>query len=299
MRQYEFSFGSVNTEHCAKLVTVLVIEPDTVNSDTGVMLFSHGWAGNRFQHADKMQYAVNTLNLAAIAVEYRQSGYDCNLVTGRGVCLPYDFSFYQVFDVLNGLRSFLDMRPGYNRHRLFHYGGSQGGHIALLTSIFAPSTFAGIYASVPLTNLDARHRSRAGRIFAPDELSIRNVLEHAELIRAPVFIEYGDADETVNCQLHAMALQTLFSKYHKQAVFKPYPGGGHNLMPTTSRLDAFKAAVPDLIQAHTLNGQDDFVNNSIVSIPCATQTLRIDWGLAPDNVNLFQWQPGTDLTAEQ
>jgi hypothetical protein len=39
------------------------------------MLFTHGWGGNRFQHEDKMQGAVDAFDLVCVSVEFRQSGY--------------------------------------------------------------------------------------------------------------------------------------------------------------------------------------------------------------------------------
>ena len=45
MRQYEITYFSYNSEYYAKRLTALVIEPDTLGPETGVMLFSHGWGG--------------------------------------------------------------------------------------------------------------------------------------------------------------------------------------------------------------------------------------------------------------
>ena len=155
----------MNSENYVKPIAVAVIEPDNVDTETGMMLFSHGWGGNRFQHQDKMEYTADRFNLICLSAEYRQSGYDFNPVTGKGSYVPYDASFHQVFDTLNALRHMLDLRPKTNRRRLFHYGGSQGGHIALLSAIYAPQTFAFIYASCPVTHLGREQQEWAGRTF--------------------------------------------------------------------------------------------------------------------------------------
>ncbi|MDD3928019.1 MAG: hypothetical protein PHT33_15355 [bacterium] len=119
MKRYEISFASVNSESYPKTITVLTVEPDCLNSDTGVMLFTHGWGGNRFQHLDKMEYTADKFNLVCISAEYRQSGYDFDAISGLGSYRPYDASFYQVFDVLNSLRELLLLKPGINRKRIF------------------------------------------------------------------------------------------------------------------------------------------------------------------------------------
>ena len=131
MKRYEIAYRTTNGVKETRPITALVIEPDTIGPDTGVLLVTHGWGPNRFQHEDKMRVAAEEYDLVCLAVEYRQSGYACDPVGGYGWDCPYDASFYQVLDVLNGLRFLLETRPQLNRSRLIHYGGSQGGHIAL------------------------------------------------------------------------------------------------------------------------------------------------------------------------
>lgn len=289
MKRYEFSFESVNSENYTKPITVLVVEPETLTPETGAMLFTHGWGGSRFQHEDKMLYAAEPYNLVCISVEYRQSGFDFNPVTGLGSYLPYDASFYQVFDVLNGLRTLLDLRPNLNRKRLFHYGGSQGGHIALLTALYVPRTFAFIYASCPLTHLDTEIRLWPGRSFTADELSIRSFPDHAQEIQTPIHVEYGTADLTVNCDRHSRALEKQLHHLGKKNTFKAYPNGGHDLMPTTNKLEAFKENVPALMRTCTRDEPDDFLRKAAVTISTPNNKLIIDWSEPTGSVNLFHW----------
>jgi len=63
MRKYEIVYENINVETYLKPIPVFVIEPDEMNSETGVMLFTHGWGGNRFQHQDRMEYAVENFNV--------------------------------------------------------------------------------------------------------------------------------------------------------------------------------------------------------------------------------------------
>ncbi|MCD4825087.1 MAG: prolyl oligopeptidase family serine peptidase [Phycisphaerae bacterium] len=290
MQCQEITFSSVNSEHYGKMITALMVEPDKIGPHTGVMLFTHGWGGNRFQHQDKMEWAVDRFDLVCISVEYRQSGYDFDATTGMGAYQPYDASFYQVFDVLNGLRAVLERQPSLNRSRLFHYGGSQGGHIALLSTIFAPQTFAFVYSSSPMTHIDAKKHESAGRAFAPYELSVRNIIDHADLIRCPVYLEHGTADSNVPCDPHTRALAEKLESLGKDVQVKYYAGGEHDLSPTITKLDAFQAMAPEPMQARTNNEQDDFLAGNIITIPCGEQTLRIDWSQPACDVNLFAWQ---------
>ncbi len=288
MKKYEISFLSSNTEAYPKMITALIIEPDKLNAHTGAMLFTHGWGGNRFQHQDKMEYTADKFNLVCISTEYRQSGYDFDPVKGLGAYLPYDASFYQVFDVLNSLREVLHHRSAINRKRLFHYGGSQGGHIALLSSMFAPDTFAFIYASSPLVYLDEKIKKWTGRAFAEYELSVRNVIEHADLIKCPLFIDHGTADSTVSVE-HSKLLEKKLKELGKEHIFKYYEGGEHSLEPAITKMEAFKAMASDPISDLKNNQTDDFASRNKIVIDCGEKILNIDWNKTPESTTLFEW----------
>ncbi len=290
MRRYEIGYTSVNSENYGKPITALVTEPDEIGAGTGVMLFTHGWGGSRFQHEDKMLLAAEAFDLICVAVEYRQSGFDFDPVTGQGADVPYDAGFYQVFDVLGGLRTVLGLRGGVDRRRLFHYGGSQGGHLALLSAVFAPRTFAFVYASCPITHLDEEIRTWAGREFAPWELSVRDVIEHAGAIRCPVFLEYGTADTIVRSERHSVALADRLEALGKPVTVRRYEGGEHSLEPTTTKLAAFQAMAPEPMRSLTTDGRDDFATRSRVTIPCGDRSLHVDWSRPPEAVDLFEWQ---------
>lgn len=286
MKTREITFNSVNSEAYSKEITALVIEPDEIGPKTGAMLFTHGWGGNRFQQQDKMEWTAERFDLMCISVEYRQSGYDFDHSTGQGAYRPYDASFYQVFDVLNGLRAILDNNPSLNRSRLFHYGGSQGGQIALLSTIFAPRTFAFVCASCPMTHIDATKYVSAGRTFTPFELSIRNVIEHADMIRCPVFLDHGTADSNVPCNLHTRVLAERLEELGKNVSVIYYPGGEHDLSPTTTKLKAFQVMASEPMTTCTNDDEDDFLAKRIVEISCGEQTMRINWSKSIDDVNL-------------
>ncbi len=289
MKQFEIVFNSVNSETYPKPISVLIIRPDCINDNTGVMLFTHGWGGNRFQHRDKMEYTADEFNIVCVSVEYRMSGYDFNPVTGLGAYLPYDASFYQVFDVLNGLRFVLGMFPQINRKRIFHYGGSQGGCIALLSAIYVPNTFAFVYASSAISYFDDVHIGWSGREFADYELSIRSPVEHTDMIKCPIFLEHGTNDKTVPHN-HTEKLVAKLKEQNKDVVVRYYEGGGHSLEPTITKLEAFKVMAPGPMRTLMNETEDDFSAGRVIEIPCGAKSLVIDWSKAADDIDLFVWK---------
>jgi predicted esterase len=289
MRKYEYTFESTCRENLPKPITVLVYEPDQVNNKTGMMLFTHGWGGNRFQLQEQMQYTVDRFNLVCVSTEYRQSGYDFNPVTGRGNSLPYDISFLQTFDVLNALRETMRLYPQINRRRLMHYGVSQGGHICLQSLIFAPNTFAFGYASSPFVRVFRKKLEWAGRELAPWELSARAPVEHLEMLKCPVFFEHGTADSDVSVS-HSQELETQLKRLKKTYTSLYYKDGGHILTPANDRVTAFKEMISDAMQNLTNSNIDDFKRADTIKIECRNKTLIIDWSQPSWSHLLYYWQ---------
>lgn len=290
MQRYEIQYNSVNVEGHPKPITALVIEPDRVTKDTGVMLFTHGWGCNRYYDVDKIEFSCERFNLVCVSVEYRDCGYEFNPATGSGYCRPYDTSFYQVFDVLNGLRTVLGIHRSVDRRRIFHYARSQGGHIALVGSMFAPHTFAFMHLSSPITHLDANILTWPGREFTPTELSVRNMLEHADRIRCPLFLDHGTNDTDVPHHLHTVELVKRLKALGRKPVVRYYPGGRHDLTPATTMFKAFKAMAAKPMKTARNRETDDFAAGRVIEIPCAGKTLRIDWSQPADSVRLFSWR---------
>ena len=289
MNRYEITFARLNSESYAKPITTLVCEPDEVNAHTGAMLFSHGWGGNRFQHDEKVALTADRHNMVCVSVEYRMSGYDFNPVTGAGAYRPYDASFLQVADVLNGFREVLRHYPSVNRSRMFHYGGSQGGHIALLSAIYAPNTFAAVYAASPLTHISDTIMEWAGRDLSEAERAARNAQLHAERILCPVFLEHGTADERVDCNPHTRALESRLQELGKEVEARYHLGGLHSLEPVTTRLTTYTERIEPFLKSGRQIDEDDFAAKSLVLIPCADRTLMVDWSKATDDLELIRW----------
>jgi dipeptidyl aminopeptidase/acylaminoacyl peptidase len=239
----------------------------------------------------KITEVCEPFDLVCVAVEFRHSGFDHDASRGTGWDCPYDLSFYQLFDVLNGLREVLALRPGINTRRLFHYGGSQGGHMALLGAVVAPRTFAAVYSSCGAAYVEPHFLGWAGREFLPHELSFRNVVEHADLIRCPVYLDHGTKDEDVSCD-HTRAVERRLMALGKPVEAVYYEGGRHMLDPVSNRLEAFKAMAPRFLGARTNPDETDFVAGRRVEIACAGRTLVVDWSRPPASAELMRWRHG-------
>ncbi len=287
MKRYEIAYESINTADNAKWITALVCEPDRIGPNTGVLLCSHGWGGTRLNDLGKIDAACEPYDLVCVAVEFRQSGFAHDPQRGYGWDCPYDLSFYQLFDVLNGLREVLALRPGLNTRRLFHYGGSQGGHLALLGAIVAPCTFAAVYSSCGATFVEPHFLVWAGREFFPHELSFRSVLEHADRIRCPVYLDHGTADHDVSCE-HSRRLETRLRELGTPVEAVYYEGGGHQLGPVTDRVAAFKRMAPAFL-ARTNPEESEMLAGGRVELPCAGRTAVVDWSRPPASSDLVRW----------
>lgn len=290
MRSFEITIESVNSIHYSKKITSLLIVPDVITEQTAFALFSHGWGGNRFQHRDKMEAVCESMNRITVCVEYRQSGFDFDPVNGCGAYLPYDANFMQLFDALNSLRSVYELYPQCDRSRTVHYGGSQGGGLALLSAIFAPQTFAAVYASSPVVQLTPDIQAWTGRTFAPHELSVRSVPEHVDMIRCPLYLEHGTADTTVPHDQHTLLLEQRLHGSGKECTVKYYENGDHSLQPVITKLEAFKQLQAVVFNAPALSAVDDFTAGRKISIPCGEYDLIIDWSQKTSSIDLFVWQ---------
>ncbi len=290
MKRYEITWPTLNSVSYAKTLHGLVLTPDQIRPGTGAMLFSHGWGGSRYQHEDKMEAAAEAFDLVCLAVEYRQSGYDFDPVTGSGWQVPYDASFMQVFDVLNGLRRILALYPAVDRQRLFHWGGSQGGHLALLGACYAPQTFAWVYATSPVSHLGAAMQEWAGRAFADYELLARDVRHLASQFQCPVWLEHGTADPVVPWEEHTGELDRRLRALGKEVQTVIHAGGDHGLQPITDRLATFRARAPEPLMQRRRAGLDDFTAGRVVRLACGSRTLVIDWSRPPTDMGLFTWE---------
>ncbi len=290
MREHETTFKSCNSETYPKPITAYVVAPDRVDGQTGLMHFAHGWGGNRYGYREMQQEFADRYNLVCVATEFRQSGYDFDPVVGSGSYLPYDASHYQVVDCLNALRHVLELFPGLDDHRILSYGGSQGAHVAMLMSIFCPSTFALTVSACGAYRLDETIIQWAGRDFSEDELAIRDAVRMAPRVQCPVVLFHGTDDETIPVS-HTQRLEEALAEAGKSFVAKYYQGGNHSLAPVTSRREATVELADELLRSAATEGATDFAAGSLIRIPCVTKAFELDWSKPMADVDLMQWKP--------
>ena len=288
MKQLDIRFRSCNSESYPKPIVATIMRPDQLDGETGLLHFAHGWSGNRFQYRDMQGEFAERYNLVCVATEYRQSGFDFDPVEGRGAERPYDASFRQTLDCLNAVRETLDLFPGVNRERLLLFGGSQGAHVTMLMSIFAPETFALAVAPCGIAYMDAKTIEWSGREFSQDELAVRNVAAMAGRVRCPVVLAHGTADETVP-HAHTQELEKALREAGVDVRAKYYEGGSHSLAPVTSRKEAALELADDLLRTARRPGPTDFDTGARVVIPCPNHDCVIDWSRRPDDPELASW----------
>ena len=291
MHEYDITFMSTNSANYAKPITALVVEPDSVGPDTGLMHFAHGWDGNRFQYQEMQREFVERYNVIGVSTEFRMSGYDFDPVRGRGAGMPYDASHYQVVDCLNALRETLRLYPSLNRRRILNFGGSQGGHVAMLMTVFCPDTFALTASACGISYLDPDRVAWSCRTFTEDELAIRDVPGMAERVACPMVLIHGTADETVPDR-HTRELARALRAAGKVARVQYVDGGNHALGPDTNRRDVLVDLADDLLATAVNDRESELVSGRVVRIPCETRTFVLDWSLPPGDVNLLRWEDG-------
>lgn len=286
----EFVFNSNNSSNYARPLTAGFVLPDGSGKCDGLLVFTHGWGNNRHDGRDFLAWAAENFNLAGISVEFRQSGCDFDPVTGRGADLPYDAGFFQVTDVLNGVREMLERFPGIDRRRVYHYGGSQGGHLALLSAIYAPDTFAAIYASCALTAITPEIAGWCGRDFSERELRIRDVANLAEYIKTPVWLDHGTADEIVP-SVHTRRVFDALRAAGKTVSYRTINGGNHLLAPVTTRFEVFRKTAPEVFEVVKGSSENDFTLKTCRRITAGSgDHLLVDWGKKSGDADLLKWE---------
>jgi len=293
MQKFELSFDSIGcNETYTKEITILVVAPDKFDDKTGAMLFCHGWGSNRFQHQEFMKAVADKFNLLCLSPEYRMSGFDYAPRSGLGWFKPYDLSFYQTFDALLALRFILRLHTNLNHKRIFVYGGSQGGHIALLSAIYAPNTFAAVYSSSAMVCVPNQPNlaEATGRFFTDAECKVRSVPYLIDRLDTPLFMEHGTGDETVDHALNTAVVEALMKERGKPCEVVYYEGARHDLSPVITKLDAFMRMAPKFLSSCENQRVDDFTAASQITIPCGDKTLSIDWAREIRDPKLLSWQ---------
>jgi dienelactone hydrolase len=261
-----------------KEIPVLTIRPESITGNTGLMLVLHGWGGNRHQYREMMLDFSERYNVICMAPEYRDSGWDASK-EGTGMRQPYDFSHLQVMDALAAFRAVSLEYPGGNARRAFVWGGSQGGHIAMLATAFAPHTFAVTVDACGIVYPDpAKERWKKAGLSKEDqsEWEIRDARLFVDRIRNKVFLFHGDADEAVDIE-QSYKLKDALERAGKEVEAHYTPGGDHFLKPVTTRTEQTIRYASENLGTRSIMGENDFERGSVFTFPCTGRTAQVDF----------------------
>ena len=282
-REWEFQFTSQGGE----ALRALVLEPDAPRGTTGVMLVVHGHGNSRYQYRHMMRDFAQRYDLYCLSPEYRHSGFAAN-DTGKGIVEPYDASHLQVVDCLQAYVELLGKVPVGNFRRSYIWGGSQGGHIALLASAWLPNTFAVTVDCCGQVRPEPDRETMALRGWDEDDVEIRDASRFAHLISSTVYIVHGDADEVVPIE-QSRLMEEALRKAGKNLVVRYYPGGDHFLRPVTTRAQATIDLADDDLRHRELPGPNDFERGTqevlrtahrVYAVRCATGAVTLVGPLA-------------------
>jgi len=258
-----------------KRIDILVISPETLDDDTGLMLVLHGWGNNRYQYRDMMEDFSRRYNVVCISPEFRDSGFDAS-PTGTGVKQPYDFSHLQVVDALSSLQAMRLRNQKLNDKRTFIWGGSQGGHTAVLATEFAPHTFALTIDACGIAYPTPEFWERAGWHGERAEFEIRDTRRFVDKVQNKVILFHGIKDEVVNVQ-ESYDLEKALRNTGKEVEAHYYPNGDHFLRPDSSRMEAtIEHASGDLL-TRRIESENDFSRGDQTLMLCTGRKYVIDF----------------------
>ncbi|HUW57648.1 MAG TPA: prolyl oligopeptidase family serine peptidase [Planctomycetota bacterium] len=249
--------------------------PDEITRDTGFMLVVHGHGNSRFQYRDMMLDFAPRFNVICVSPEYRDSGRDSGQGE-RGTRDPYDWSHLQVVDTMNCLRRVKLDFPDCDRSRTIAWGGSQGAHIVMLASAFAPRTFALTIECCGIADVTGKLPMRREWIRETHAAEIRSPVRWIDRIRNKVHVFHGTADETVDVE-HGYAFEKALKEHGKEFEAHYTEGGRHFLDPVTGRdKETVKHCTED-IMARKLTGPDDFELESSYRFDCTGATYVVSF----------------------
>lgn len=283
-REWEFRFRSQGGE----VIRALVVEPDAPSGTTGVMLVVHGRGNSRYQYREMMSDFSERYGLYCISPEYRHSGFAAN-DTGKGIVEPYDASHFQVVDCLHSYVELLGKVRVGNFRRSYIWGGSQGGHIALLASAWLPNSFAVTVDCCGPVRPKPERETMALRGWDQDDIEIRDASRLAHLFNSKVYIVHGDADEIVPIE-QSRLMEAALHKAGKNVVVRYYPGGDHFLQPVITRAQATIDLADDDLRERELPGPNDFergtrqvlrTTHRLYAVHCATAAVTLIGPLGP------------------
>lgn len=285
---YDLTFATHNGPTAPpKSLQVHVVQPP-LTPTTGLLHMAHGWGGNRFQYRTLQHDWAARYNLVCCATEFRQSGYDFDPQRGSGWEVPYDASFYQVLDCLNAMRTVLAVLPGLDRGRLYAFGGSQGGHLALLMAAWCPRTFALVGAASSVADIAPYAERWGGRHLSAAERAIRHAGEQLRTLSCPLALVHGLADADVPAD--ETRVIEVAARATGQPVRSVYvPGAGHLMEPVTTRQAEWEKLADDWLRKARRDAPDDWARGTTITLSAADSTATLDWSRPPADPQLLRW----------
>jgi len=254
--------------------------PTSQNATTGLMVVLHGLGGNYHQYDAQCESWVNDHNVVTVQLNY------------RGTASPppgYDLGKYQAIDTLRVVKYMLD-KYALNKKRVFLWGASAGGNVALHTAKMAPNTFALVAALSAITR-PSNESDRLTRGYEADptggwesfmlggtlkytteEWDIRDAQYLAAYLRGvPVFLIHGDQDAIVDLQ-HSADMYSKLIAAGGQVTFVVVKGGDHDfngaLDPTeNSRFKVTQKYLKTALNTYTTSGALDLDLQTKVAFP--------------------------------
>jgi len=226
-------------------VGVSVTLPAQTTPETGLLLMIHGMGSDWDEHDVLAGEWTDLYNMICLQVRDRHAG-------PRGLKIPIDLGKYQTIDCLRAVAWALQRWPC-DRRRIVVWGGSAGGHMALMSMILAPELFTAGIVCCPFT-----HPTMPGEIVgdwqdgwirrcipqgpAPeDELVIRSPLVLAHRLTRPLVLMHGDADDVVST-VHSRRLAAALATHNAPVRYIEIPGANHDFFGGPTGLSSRKAA---------------------------------------------------------
>lgn len=256
-----------------RTIIAAIAEPPEVTASTGFLLIMHGYGNSRFQYAETMKRWALRYDCICVSPEYRHAGYDADPNTGKGATDDYDFSHLQLIDCLNAYRAARLKYPQADGGRRYVWGGSQGGHLALLISAFAPRTFALGVDACGVTHL---WREQFKARFDEAGQAIRDARRWVSRIRSPMVLFHGTADETVPAE-QTREIAGLLAAEGKDFALRFIPGGDHFNRPVTTRQAVTEEMADGPLRTLRLDAPDDFDAKSVETFDCPGAVYTLDF----------------------
>ena len=254
--------------------------PSSPNANTGLLVVLHGLGTHFHQYDTECETWVNDFNVLTVQVNYRGTG---NPPPG------YDLGKFQAIDVLRVVQYML-ANYTLDRCRIFLWGASAGGNVALHTAKMAPGTFALVAALHPITrptndqDRTNRHYENdplggwekfilgTGLSYTTEEWDIRDAQYLAAFMKdVPVYLIHGDKDNVVDWQ-HSKDLHDVLQNVGGNSSLITIPGGGHEfggaLDPTeNSRFKVTQKYLKTPINTLTTSGKLELDTQAKITFP--------------------------------